>query len=173
MTTWTETLLADCKRLYIDEGRSASETARILGHGATRNAVVGQAHRRGWLKAHRMAPAAPKTKAAPLPRSREMPAAPVSEKHLARLRETQESEAREAQARTLQSVNDNLVPLIGRRFGQCAWPVGTPARPAEQLCCAKSVPQGSRKPYCREHRSLAIGKVVSAQELTRSLRRYA
>lgn len=172
MTTWTETLLADCKRLYIDEGRSASETARILGHGATRNAVVGQAHRRGWLKAHRMAPAAPKTKDAPIPRSREMPAAPVAEKEFPPLPERQ-AEGHEPKVHTLQGSNYNSAPLIGRRFGQCAWPVGIPARPAEQLCCAKSVPDGTRMPYCRDHRSLAIGKVVSAQELTRSLRRYA
>ena len=180
MTIWTETLLADCKRLYIGEGRSASETARILGRGTTRNSVVGQAHRRGWTKDHRKTPSAPKAKSTSKPKPFAKPAvslagtrAPVSEKQLARLRERQEAAAREAQTRALQSANDNSVPLVGRLFSQCAWPVGNPTRPAEQLCCAKSVHEGSRKPYCREHLTLAIGKVVSAKQLTRSLRRYA
>lgn len=180
MTNWTETLLAECKRLYIDEGKSAAETARALGHGITRNSVVGQAHRRGWTKHHRKAPTAPTVKLAPKVQPFAKPAislagtrAPVAKKEIARLRERQQAEAGKASARADKSANDNSVPLVGRRFGQCAWPVGAPARPADQLCCAKTVPEGARRPYCREHLALAIGKVVSAKELQRSLRRYA
>lgn len=174
--------MADCKRLYIDEGKSASETARALGCGVTRNAVVGQAHRRGWTKGHRQVPSAPKRAATfkqTKPQAFAKPAvclsgtrAPVAEKELARLREIQETEAREASDRAQQIANDNSVPLVGRRFGQCAWPVGTPDRPADQLCCAKEVQEGARKPYCPKHLTLAVGKVVSAKELQRSLRRY-
>lgn len=175
MTDWTETLLADCKRLYIDEGKSAAETARILGQGVTRNSVVGQAHRRGWMKAHRKAPSQPKPKPVRKPVLKPEPAvteAPVSEKELARLLKQQEAAVRETEALALRSANDNSIPLVGRRFGQCAWPVEEPAKPEFQLCCGKAVMAGARKPYCKGHMSLAVDRVLSAKELVRSLRRY-
>lgn len=48
------------------------------------------------------------------------------------------------------------IPLVGRRFGQCAWPVGTPDTPGEQLCCGRAVREGSRFHYCPAHMRLSF-----------------
>ncbi len=57
---WNDDRLALAKKLYIEEGRSAAETAKALGHGFTRNSVIGIAHRRGWLKEARQPASKPK-----------------------------------------------------------------------------------------------------------------
>lgn len=50
----------------------------------------------------------------------------------------------------------DAIPLVGRRFGQCAWPVGTPDTPGEQLCCGHAVQGGSRFQYCPAHMRLSF-----------------
>jgi hypothetical protein len=58
--SWTEEIIERARRLYVEEGKSARETADILGPPFTRSAVIGKAHRMGWLidearsKPHRM-----------------------------------------------------------------------------------------------------------------------
>ncbi len=47
---WTPENIERCHRLFIEEGRSASETASLLGSRCTRNGVVGKAYRMGWKK---------------------------------------------------------------------------------------------------------------------------
>ena len=50
--------------------------------------------------------------------------------------------------------NDDSVLLIERRRSQCAWPVGTPDRPALQMCCGQRVPDGqstATESYCPDH----------------------
>jgi GcrA cell cycle regulator len=43
---WSEDVLRAARRLYVEEGLSASESARRLG--VTRSALIGKAHRMGW-----------------------------------------------------------------------------------------------------------------------------
>jgi GcrA cell cycle regulator len=43
---WTEDVLRAARRLYLEEGLSAAESARRLG--VTRSALIGKAHRMGW-----------------------------------------------------------------------------------------------------------------------------
>lgn len=43
---WSNDAIVALKRLWAD-GRSASEIAGLMGHGFTRNAVIGKAHRLG------------------------------------------------------------------------------------------------------------------------------
>ncbi len=50
----------------------------------------------------------------------------------------------------------DAIPLVGRAFGQCAWPVGTPDTPGEQLCCGHAVQEGSRFQYCPDHMRLSF-----------------
>ncbi len=50
---------------------------------------------------------------------------------------------------------DDAVPLIGRRFGQCAFPVGTPDAPADQLCCGHRVVSDAHA-YCERHHRIAF-----------------
>jgi GcrA cell cycle regulator len=69
----------------------------------------------------------------------------------------------------------DAIPLIGRPFGACAWPVGTPERPADQLCCGYRT--GGRT-YCASHeamRSQSFGRGVygDAKELLHAVRKVA
>ena len=52
---WSEDSVADLTRMWNVEGKSASEIARILGRGATRNAVIGKVHRLGLAQRGRPA----------------------------------------------------------------------------------------------------------------------
>ncbi|MEH6697222.1 MAG: GcrA family cell cycle regulator [Brevundimonas sp.] len=179
---WPEELRAECKRLYIDEGKSASETARAMGRGITRNAVVGQAHRHGWTKGHRLSPSAPK-RAATFKPSKPKPFSkaavtfgrtrpPASEKDLASLRAKQAAVGKKAMMQALQSANDNSVPLVGRRFSQCAWPVGEADKPEFQLCCGRPMHEGLvGVPYCLDHARLAMQRDPLAPKRVSDLER--
>lgn len=68
--------------------------------------------------------------------------------------------------------NDDAIPLITRRFDQCAWPVGEPDRPEGQLCCGAQAVEG--KPYCAHHAGIAyVPTTARQQNFIRSLRRFA
>ena len=43
---WTDDVLRAARRLYVEEGLSATESARRLG--VTRSALIGKSHRMGW-----------------------------------------------------------------------------------------------------------------------------
>ncbi|MFN4296773.1 MAG: GcrA family cell cycle regulator [Brevundimonas sp.] len=64
----------------------------------------------------------------------------------------------------------DAVPLMSRKAGMCAWPVGIPDRPANQLCCGKTA-EGS---YCPAHRRLGTsGDTFTQRDMTRLIRRFA
>lgn len=77
--------------------------------------------------------------------------------------------------------NDDAILLINRRAFQCSWPVGEPARPADQLCCGQPVPEGANKAvptYCVAHGARAVSRSVlkgapDPRAYERSLRRFA
>lgn len=182
-------------------GESASEIARQLP-GRSRNAVIGRAHRLGLAKVQRQKPSAPTKLARPPQAPKVKPDArpkppkpgpqgkvavvlgvnfpPCSPEHSDKMR----AEAREknrARAGVFDlPANDNTVLLIQRGHFQCAWPVGTPDRPANQMCCGARVPETALKgvdAYCDPHARIAMSNVVSrkpntANELMRSLRRH-
>ncbi len=56
---WTEDRVGALKKLWL-EGQSASQIAKQLGGGVTRNAVIGKVHRLGlWVAPHRRSLPAP------------------------------------------------------------------------------------------------------------------
>ena len=74
--------------------------------------------------------------------------------------------------------NDNSVPLMERKFGQCAWPVGTPDRPRDQLVCGASTYEGVENcPYCVTHAKRAFARDVTQPKpkdnLDRAAQRWA
>ncbi|WP_420197067.1 hypothetical protein [Brevundimonas vesicularis] len=80
--------------------------------------------------------------------------------------------------RTIDAANDNSVPMVGRSFGQCAWPVGTPARAADQLACGAPIYQGIEKcSYCLDHAQRAFARDITQpkpkENLERANRRWA
>ena len=70
--------------------------------------------------------------------------------------------------------NDHAIPLIGRPFGTCAFPVGTPDRPANQLCCGQPKSGSTSMPYCERHAAKAgTGRIISERDMLRFMRRAA
>ncbi|MNR33603.1 GcrA cell cycle regulator [compost metagenome] len=54
--------------------------------------------------------------------------------------------------------NDTAILLMERRRFQCAWPVGEPERPAQQMCCGLPVQEGvgtALESYCGAHQQRA------------------
>jgi GcrA cell cycle regulator len=136
---WSPAVLDQLFRLYIQEGRSAAETARALGCGVSRNAVLGKVQRMGWSRAERE----PKVAAAAAGPPR---------------RATERTRPRSPFGRSipLPPLRDLAVvgrpkPWTERRAGECAFPVGEPAQPGMQLSCCAPTGGGG---YCPAHRAL-------------------
>lgn len=175
-------------RFYISEGQSAAATARLIGGGLSRNAIIGVAHRRGWMRDARLKvsrPAAtPRTPPRPGPQSKPAVAFGKLEVHtgdeLERRRVVTAATGQAIAARFAAPANDDAIRLIDRRRFQCAWPVGVPDRPANQMCCGADVPEGgnpSVASYCPHHVGLALSRVLKsapdAKLYERSMRRFA
>lgn len=181
---WNAETEATMKRLYIDEGKSASEAAKVLGAGCTRNAVIGRAHRLGWTKEHRREPSAPKLRAPkvkrdrstgaivqniaartpPKPSPQNRPAVAFGKVEVVNAAETEKRRtAHRAHGEKIidgfaAPANDTAILLIERRRFQCAWPVGEPDRPAQQMCCGLPVQEGvgtALESYCGAHQQRA------------------
>lgn len=149
--------LAEAIRLY-QSGLTPSEIARKLK--VTPGTIIGRLHRAGVTKKRQ-----PQQRQ-PQPRT----AAGIVE--LAAKRIAAQHEGFEKIEAASEAANDDAIPLIGRPVSSCAWPVGTPDRPANQLCCGQG--RAGESPYCERHRAKAgTGKTQDARELTRSLRRVA
>jgi hypothetical protein len=139
---WSQATLDLVYRLYMREGRSAAETARLIGAGATRNAVLGKTQRMGWIKPR---PSEPKAPDPPPRRPREATRSVFRRPPF--FRDIPLPPLREARVRSIPK------PWTERERGECAFPVGEPDRPDLQLsCCA---PSGAAA-YCRAHRALMI-----------------
>lgn len=141
---WSPAALDDLHRLYVRERRSAAETARAMGGGLTRNAVLGKVQRLGWTRLE--TPKAGRPTATDKPRPRLVRPAPSRARSgpfskilpLPRLREI--------------TVISTPKLWTERAFGECAFPVGEPQEPGRQYsCCAKVIGRG---PYCPPHRQL-------------------
>jgi hypothetical protein len=146
-TTWSDPdRRALAKRYYIDEGLSASQTAKLMGGGLTRMSVLGIAHREGWKRSKEVArqnhTLGQKLAKAAKPKAK--PAAPNSP----RLKS-------EPLPPPPQVDVTNARPWETRKPGECAWPLEVDG--VTFSCCA---PVGHDSPnwqYCPGHRrSLSI-----------------
>jgi GcrA cell cycle regulator len=122
--SWTDDRIELLRRLW-DSGKSASQIADELGHGVTRNAVIGKAHRLG-LRA-RPSPVKPEVGAKIAP-------APTQPRRI-------KTEAKPARI-TLLDLNERI----------CKWPIGHPGDEDFHFC-GKPVNPGT--PYCSEHCAVA------------------
>jgi GcrA cell cycle regulator len=165
---WTEDRVGALKKLWL-EGQSASQIAKALGGGVTRNAVIGKVHRLGL--SGRAAPSQPArtTFRAARPRPTPAPAQPSAPRRI---------EA--AQSRPVPPTPPRPEPLpdlpgtatvmtLGAHM--CKWPIGDPSS-TEFSFCGRRASEGV---YCVEHARVAYQPQVrknGAGELARSLRRY-
>jgi hypothetical protein len=149
---WTPTRVEDARRLYIDEGKSAAEVAAILGHGATRNTIIGKAHRMGWMASARKPASKPARLPAPpkIRAPRNKPALVFGD--LPRpANDGGKPAAAPAPVRvTLASIESpNARPWMdGRKFGECTWLIGEGM--SALSCCNPVLARG----WCAGHHAV-------------------
>jgi GcrA cell cycle regulator len=164
---WTEDRVGALTKLWL-EGQSASQIAKQLGGGVTRNAVIGKVHRLGL--SGRAAPSQPAR--ATFRPSRPRPAAPPTQAPSAPRR----IEAVQPRPVATASVPAPMPDLPGTATvmtlgaHMCKWPIGDPSS-TEFSFCGRRASEGV---YCLEHARVAYQPQVKrgATDLARSLRRY-
>ena len=163
---WTEDRVGALKKLWL-EGQSASQIAKQLGGGVTRNAVIGKVHRLGL--SGRAVPSQP-ARAAFRP-TRPRPAQPTQAPSAPRRIEAVQPRA--VAAASVPALMPDLpgtatVMTLGAHM--CKWPIGDPSS-TEFSFCGRRASEGV---YCVEHARVAYQPQVKrgATDLARSLRRY-
>ena len=168
---WTEDRVGTLKKLWL-EGQSASQIAKQLGGGVTRNAVIGKVHRLGL--SGRATPSQPARTTFRTTRPRPAAAAPQAPSAPRRIEAAQ---PRPAAAPAVPAPMPDLpgtatVMTLGAHM--CKWPIGDPSS-REFSFCGRRASEGV---YCVEHARVAYQPQVKrggkdgASELARSLRRY-
>ena len=165
---WTEDRVGALKKLWL-EGQSASQIAKQLGGGVTRNAVIGKVHRLGL--SGRAAPSQPAR--ATFRPARPRPAAQPTQAPSAP-RRIEAVQPRVAAAPSVPAPMPDLpgtatVMTLGAHM--CKWPIGDPSSNEFSFCGRRS----SAGVYCVEHARVAYQPQVKrggATDLARSLRRY-
>lgn len=185
---WTEARMAEARRLYIDQGHSAAKTAMAIG-AVSRNAVIGLAHRRGWMRDHRQKPTVtgkasaravsqdradpPPARAAPLTGAVSRPSLGIAGNGVVFER---------AQCPPPRAVVDypeepaGSVTILTAKANHCRWPIG---EGAGLTFCGK-LRRDESVSYCPDHCAVAFQGQVAAngrripntRELERSLRRF-
>jgi GcrA cell cycle regulator len=162
---WTEERVGALKKLWL-EGQSASQIAKQLGGGVTRNAVIGKVHRLGL--SGRAAPSQP-ARAPRTPRPRAPIAQPSAPRRIEAVQPRPMTPVAPPPAPELPGTA--TVMTLGAHM--CKWPIGDPTS-REFSFCGRRASEGV---YCVEHARVAYQPQVKkgkdgAAELARSLRRY-
>jgi GcrA cell cycle regulator len=146
--SWSQATLDLLFKLHVQQGLSAAETARALGGGVTRNAVLGKAQRMGWSRPR---------DALGLESARSRRAAAVA--HGPRGPRV----GRGIPLPVLREVAAPGTPRLWteREAGECAFPIGEPAEPGMQLSCCAPTGGGT---YCAAHRALMAGPDIALTE---------
>ncbi|MFN4175580.1 GcrA family cell cycle regulator [Phenylobacterium sp.] len=134
--TWTDDRVHTLTRLW-REGLSASQIARALAGGVTRNAVIGKVHRLGL--SGRTKPSAPALRARREARPRRVI------RCAATIRRPTPSPPLEPPPEI------GAASILSVRRGQCRWPSGDPLADGFCLCGAPTV----RGAYCAGHAEIA------------------
>ena len=166
---WTEDRVGALKKLWL-EGQSASQIAKQLGGGVTRNAVIGKVHRLGL--SGRAAPSQPARTTFRAARPR--PAAPAQPSAPRRIETAQlrpNVPVPPTPERPPEMPGTATVMTLGAHM--CKWPIGDPSS-REFSFCGRRASEGV---YCVEHARVAYQPQVKrgkdgSSDLARSLRRY-
>jgi GcrA cell cycle regulator len=137
--SWSQATLDLLFNLHVRQGLSAAQTARAIGGGMTRNAVLGKAQRMGWS------------------RPRDAPPPPgLTRADDRRCASGRRAGPRLGKDRPLPKLREVIVagtprPWTERRRGECAYPIGEPCQPGLQLSCCARTGGGT---YCPAHKAL-------------------
>lgn len=170
---WTEDRVGALKKLWL-EGQSASQIAKQLGGGVTRNAVIGKVHRLGL--SGRAAPSQPARATFKTARPRPAAAAPTQAPSAPRRIEAVQPRAAQPVAPTPAQAPElpGTATVLTLGAHMCKWPIGDPSS-REFSFCGRRASEGV---YCVEHARVAYqpqvrkGAKDGASDLARSLRRY-
>lgn len=153
------------RRLWCDEGLSASEIARRMGGDWNRNIVIGKITRRGWAKAGRGKPSAPTRKPSRAAATPKSPAAAPIDLTKSRSDSTPQQRAeKSAQGQAIiarversEVKSPNATPFLQATRG-CKWPIGSGL--ALHYCCNPVVGGvGAAKVYCEGHHEMAVSSI--------------
>lgn len=162
---WTDERVETLKKLWLD-GLSASQIAKQLGGGVTRNAVIGKVHRLGL--SGRAAPSKPARTVVRVARPRPSPA-PVAPRRPS----VPAVAAAPAPTVVARREEPGSATVLTLGVHMCKWPIGDPSSRDFTFCG-----RGTDGTYCAEHARVAYQPVQKktgrsqAAELARSLRRY-
>ena len=156
--SWTDERVEQLKQHWM-EGKSASQIANLLGHGLTRNAVIGKVHRLGLAgraKSPSSASSHSRQTASHAPRRQAAPQPAVAQRMVrgATALAIAPQALAEPEPETFEGVVLPMslrVTIIELREAMCKWPLGDPASP-EFRYCGSPVATG---PYCAHHSRLA------------------
>ncbi len=160
--SWTDERVELLRQLWLD-GKSASQISAQLGHGLTRNAVIGKVHRLGLAGRAK----APSSTAAPLraasaPRMAPRPASSGAPRTAVRGATALALAAEPAlDTRPVYQEDDVVVPMslrvtiIDLKEAMCRWPLGDPTTPDFRYCGSPA----ASGPYCAHHGKLAYQPV--------------
>jgi GcrA cell cycle regulator len=174
--SWTDERVELLRQHWAD-GKSASQIAALLGHGLTRNAVIGKVHRLGLAgRAKSPGSSAPRPRqpsTAPMhrvaaPRASMLGSMPRVVRGATALALAPETML-DAQPQILESVVLPMslrVTIVDLKEAMCRWPLGDPTSPDFRYCGATA----SSGPYCAHHGALAY---QPAQERRRDRDRRA
>lgn len=176
---WTDERAALAKKLWTVDGYSASQIAKALGGGISRNGVIGKLSRMGLVGggAGARKPASDlgvkRVAAAPTPRRTYAPRIAAALKIASRGTVFEEAEA--CPARVVIPFRNELpgsatVLTIGRN--QCRWPIGDPQDDGFTFCGAHADGTYCAEHHPRAHQAIPANRPQTGNELQRSLRRY-
>jgi len=149
------------RQLWLD-GKSASQISTQLGHGVTRNAVIGKVHRLGLAgRAKAPSSAAAPPRAASAPRMSPRPA-PSGARAAVRGATALALSAEPAlDTRPVFQEDDIVVPMslrvtiVDLKEAMCRWPLGDPTSSDFRYCGSPA----ASGPYCAHHGRLAYQPV--------------
>jgi GcrA cell cycle regulator len=166
---WTEERVGALKKLWL-EGQSASQIAKALGGGVTRNAVIGKVHRLGL--SGRAAPSQPVRTTFRTPRPRPQPTVQPSAPR--RIEAVQPRVAAPVQPVPVVAPDlPGTATVLTLGAHMCKWPIGDPGSDGFSFCGRRA----AEGVYCVEHARVAYQPQArkgkdGGSELARSLRRY-
>ena len=158
--SWTDERVELLRQLWLD-GKSASQISTQLGHGVTRNAVIGKVHRLG-LAGRAKTPiraAAPRAAHAAHVASSPPRAAPVrrfAATTALALYVRADARMRPEPRRDVVVPMSLRVTIVELKEAMCRWPLGDPTSPNSAIAAQPTEATG---PYCAHHGKLAYQPV--------------
>jgi GcrA cell cycle regulator len=162
--TWTEERIEVLTKLWA-EGLSASQIAAELGGGASRNAVLGKAHRLGLVRHETKGLSTPRSPKPPRPPSPPAAAEPPVPQAPTPAPIEQHPALRPAATSLAQAVvvpRSAGVTIMELREAMCRFPLGDPTTPEFRFCGAQA---STGLPYCSHHAQIAYVPAAERKRL--------